>query len=147
VLRTFLPWIPDLVPLAKTLAPLVRDTNICSLHSSGTAAIIASSICTSEQILMGFYFGYIMASRRNGTLYVGVTNDLVRRMSEHKGKLVPGFTRKYGVDKLVYFEQYASILEARARERALKRWRRTWKLALIEEMNPQWRDLTNELAF
>jgi putative endonuclease len=90
----------------------------------------------------GSYFVYILASRRNGTLYIGVTNDLVRRMSEHKGKFVPGFTRKYGVDKLVYFEEYASILEARARERAMKRWHRFWKLAL----NPQWRDLTNELA-
>ena len=70
------------------------------------------------------FFVYILASRRNGTLYVGVTNDLARRMSEHKSKLVPGFTRKYRVDKLVYFEEYPSILEARARERALKRWDR-----------------------
>jgi putative endonuclease len=92
------------------------------------------------------FFVYILASRRNGTLYVGVTNDLARRMSEHKSKLVPGFTRKYRVDKLVYFEEYPSILEARARERALKRWDRVWKLALIEEMNPQWRDLSEELA-
>ena len=92
------------------------------------------------------FFVYILASRRNGTLYVGVTKDLARRMSEHKSKLVPGFTRKYRVDKLVYFEEYPSILEARARERALKRWDRAWKLALIEEMNPQWRDLSGELA-
>jgi putative endonuclease len=92
------------------------------------------------------FFVYILASRRNGTLYVGVTNDLARRISEHKSKLVPGFTRKYRVDKLVYFEEYPSILEARARERALKRWDRAWKLALIEEMNPQWRDLSEELA-
>jgi putative endonuclease len=92
------------------------------------------------------FFVYILASRRNGTLYVDVTNDLARRMSEHKSKLVPGFTRKYRVDKLVYFEEYPSILEARARERALKRWDRAWKLALIEEMNPQWRDLSEELA-
>jgi putative endonuclease len=92
------------------------------------------------------FFVYILASRRNGTLYVGVTNDLARRMSEHKSKLVLGFTRKYRVDKLVYFEEYPSILEARARERALKRWDRAWKLALIEEMNPQWRDLSEELA-
>jgi putative endonuclease len=92
------------------------------------------------------FFVYILASRRNGTLYVGVTNDLARRMSEHKSKLVPGFTRKYRVDKLVYFEEYPSILEARARERALKRWDRAWKLALIEERNPQWRDLSEELA-
>ena len=92
------------------------------------------------------FFVYILASRRNGTLYVGVTNDLVRRISQHKSKVIPGFTRKYNVDKLVYFEEYASILEARARERALKRWDRAWKLALIEEMNPQWRDLSDELA-
>jgi putative endonuclease len=92
------------------------------------------------------YFVYILASRRNGTLYVGVTNDLVRRIGEHKSKLVPGFTRKYAVDKLVYFEEFASILEARARERALKRWDRAWKLALIEKLNPQWRDLSDELA-
>jgi putative endonuclease len=92
------------------------------------------------------YFVYILASRRNGTLYIGVTSDLIRRISEHKGKFVAGFTRKYGVDKLVYFEEYASILEARARERILKRWNRAWKLALIEKTNPQWRDLTEELA-
>jgi len=93
------------------------------------------------------YFVYILASRRNGTLYIGVTNDLARRMGEHKGKVVPGFTRRYGVDKLVYFEECASILEARARERALKRWSRAWKLALIEQTNPQWHGLTDELAF
>ena len=97
--------------------------------------------------MIGSYFVYILASRRNGTLYIGVTNDLARRMSEHKAKLVPGFTRKYEVDKLVYFEEYTSILEARARERSLKRWQRAWKIALIEKMNPQWRDLTDELAF
>ena len=93
------------------------------------------------------YFVYILASRRNGTLYIGVTNDLARRMGEHKSKIVPGFTRRYGVDKLVYFEEYTSVLEARARERAVKRWSRAWKLALIEKTNPQWRDLTDELAF
>ena len=88
---------------------------------------------------------YILASRRNGTLYVGVTNDLARRMTEHKAKLVPGFTRKYNVDKLVYAEGYASILEARSRERAIKRWRRDWKVALIEKQNPQWQDLSATL--
>ena len=97
--------------------------------------------------MSGSFFVYILASKRNGTLYVGVTNDLARRMSEHKAKLVPGFTRQYGVDKLVYFEEYGSILEARARERTLKRWLRIWKLELIEKMNPEWRDLTDELAF
>ena len=90
------------------------------------------------------FFVYILASRRDGTLYVGVTNDLSRRMSEHKAKLVPGFTRKYAVDRLVYAEAYASVLEARAREHTLKRWRRTWKIALIEKLNPDWRDLSAE---
>ena len=95
--------------------------------------------------MTGSYYVYILASRRNGTLYIGVTNDLVRRIGEHKAKLVPGFTRRYGVDKLVYFEEYTSILEARARERTLKRWQRAWKLELIEKLNPQWRDLTDDL--
>jgi putative endonuclease len=96
--------------------------------------------------MTGSYFVYILASRRNGTLYIGVTNDRIRRISEHKGRFVPGFTRRYAVDKLVYFEEYTSILDARARERSLKRWSRAWKLALIEKANPQWRDLSEELA-
>src|SRR3569832_712436 len=90
-------------------------------------------------------FVYILASKRNGTLYVGVTNDLARRMSEHKAKLVPGFTGKYDVSLLVYFEIFDSVLEARAREHALKRWRRAWKIALIEKLNVDWRDLSREL--
>ena len=93
----------------------------------------------------GSFFVYILASKRNGTLYVGVTNNLARRMLEHKGKLVPGFTRKYGVDLLVYFEAFDSVLEARAREHSLKRWWRAWKVKLIEEFNPDWDDLTNRL--
>ena len=92
-------------------------------------------------------FVYILASKRNGTLYVGVTNNLARRLLEHKAKLVPGFTRKYEVDQLVYFEAFNSILEARAREHSLKHWRRAWKIALIEELNPDWRDLTDDLNF
>jgi len=91
------------------------------------------------------FFVYILASKRNGTLYVGVTNNLARRLTEHKAKLVPGFTRQYGVDRLVYFEALDSIVEARAREHSLKRWRRAWKIALIEKLNPDWRDLTSEL--
>jgi putative endonuclease len=91
------------------------------------------------------FFVYILASKRNGTLYLGVTNNLARRISEHKAKLVPGFTRQYGVDLLVYFEAFDSILEARAREHSLKRWRRAWKIDLIEKLNPDWRDLTDQL--
>jgi len=92
------------------------------------------------------FFVYILANQKNGTLYVGVTNNLARRIAEHKAKLVPGFTRKYGVDRLVYLEAFESILEARAREHALKRWRRAWKIALIEELNPDWRDLSNQIG-
>ncbi|MGO9701629.1 MAG: GIY-YIG nuclease family protein [Xanthobacteraceae bacterium] len=91
-------------------------------------------------------FVYILANRPMGVLYVGVTNHLARRIWEHKTKAVPGFTRTYGVVNLVYYEQYASILEARARERAVKRWRRAWKFKLIEQVNPNWRDLTDELV-
>ena len=87
------------------------------------------------------YYVYILASRRNGTLYVGVTNDLSRRVFEHKSKLVAGFTRKYDVTLLVWYETYADINEAIAREKSLKRWRRIWKLKLIEDMNPDWNDL------
>ncbi|MBR0753341.1 GIY-YIG nuclease family protein [Bradyrhizobium jicamae] len=91
------------------------------------------------------FFVYILASGRNGTLYVGVTNDLARRIGEHKAKLVPGFTRQYNVHLLVYFETYESILEARAREHAVKRWRRAWKIKLIEGLNPDWQDLAYQL--
>jgi putative endonuclease len=92
------------------------------------------------------HFVYILASQRNGTLYIGVTNDLSRRIGEHKCGLVPGFTRQYGINKLVYFEEHGSILEAREREHRMKRWKRTWKLELIEKLNPDWRDLTSEIA-
>jgi putative endonuclease len=91
------------------------------------------------------FFVYVLASKRKGTLYVGVTNNLARRLSEHTAKLVPGFTRKYDVNHLVHFEIFDSIVEARAREHSLKRWRRAWKIALIEKLNPHWRDLTGEL--
>jgi len=94
--------------------------------------------------LAASFFVYILASERNGTLYVGVTNSLARRMSEHRAKLVPGFTRKYGICLLVYFEVFDSVLEARAREHSLKRWRRAWKVALIEKLNANWRDLSAE---
>ena len=95
--------------------------------------------------MMDRYFVYILASQRNGTLYVGVTSDLNRRIEAHKKKLVPGFTRKYGVDRLVHVEEYSSILDARARERTLKKWRRAWKVQLIEKDNPEWRDLFGKI--
>jgi len=87
------------------------------------------------------YFVYMLASRPQGTLYVGVTNDLARRVTEHKEGLVEGFTKRYGVDKLVWFEEFGEIQEAIAKEKRLKRWRRDWKRSLIEADNPHWVDL------
>ena len=92
------------------------------------------------------FYLYILTNHPKGVLYVGVTNDLVRRVGEHKGKFVSGFTKTYGVDKLVYVEEYSSILEARARERSLKRWHWAWKFSLIEKSNPNWLDLSEQLA-
>ena len=92
------------------------------------------------------FYVYILANRPRGVLYVGVTNDLQRRMEQHKSKAVPGFTRQYGVTRLVYFEEYESIFEARQREASLKRWRRAWKFQLIESVNPEWGDLTESWA-
>jgi putative endonuclease len=89
---------------------------------------------------------YILASKRNGTLYIGVTNDLLRRISEHKEGVAEGFTRKYGVKMLVYFEELASIVGAIEREKQLKHWLRRWKLELIERANPEWRDLWEDVA-
>jgi putative endonuclease len=92
------------------------------------------------------YYVYILASQRNGTLYVGVTNDLIRRVQEHREGLVPGFTKRYGVKLLVYFEAHQEITEAILREKRIKRWRRNWKLQLIEDRNPRWLDLWSELT-
>ena len=92
------------------------------------------------------YYVYILASRPHGTLYVGVTNDLVRRVSEHREGVVDGFTRRHGVKCLVYFEMHEDIEEAIKREKTLKRWRRAWKITLIEGENPQWIDLWGSLS-
>jgi putative endonuclease len=87
------------------------------------------------------YFVYILASKPCGTLYIGVTNDLVRRAVEHRDGLVQGFTTKYGVKQLVYYEVFDGIAEAIQREKSLKRWPREWKTNLIERQNPHWADL------
>jgi putative endonuclease len=91
------------------------------------------------------YFVYMLASRRHGTLYLGITNDLSRRVSEHKAKTIAGFSAKYSVDRLVWYETYDRVDEAIAREKSLKKWRRDWKIRLIEEMNPDWSDLYRSL--
>lgn len=89
---------------------------------------------------------YIMTNHRNGTLYSGSTVDLVRRTWEHREGFIPGFTRKYGCKMLVWFEVHPDLETALVREKRLKRWRRAWKLKLIEEMNPHWRDLWEDLS-
>ena len=86
-------------------------------------------------------FVYILASRRNGTLYVGVTSDLVKRIWQHKNDVVEGFTKRHGVHTLVWYEAHDSTGAAIAREKQIKEWHRTWKLRLIEDSNPEWRDL------
>ena len=95
---------------------------------------------------MNSYFVYILASKKNGTLYIGVTNNLVRRVIEHKEKLVKGFTYNYNVDKLVYYEVFESIELAIRREKAVKKWYRNWKIELIEQSNKNWEDLLNNIA-
>ncbi len=90
------------------------------------------------------YFVYILASQKNGTLYIGVTNNLKRRIIEHKMGVVKGFTQTYKVDKLVYFEEYHDINDTIHREKCLKKWKREWKIKLIEENNPNWSDLSVE---
>lgn len=87
----------------------------------------------------------LMASQRNGTLYVGVTSDLLKRVWEHKNKVVKGFTEKYGVSMLVWFERHENAESAILREKQLKKWSRAWKLRLIEEMNPGWVDLYEQI--
>ena len=89
---------------------------------------------------------YLLASGRRGTLYLGVTSDLVKRIWQHKNDLVDGFTREYGVHELVWFEMHGSMLSAIAREKALKCWKRSWKLRLVEETNPDWRDLYHDIV-
>jgi putative endonuclease len=92
------------------------------------------------------YYVYILASRIGGTLYIGITNDLVRRVAEHRLKPVESFTKKYEVGRLVYFEQFDDAENAMRREKRLKRWNRAWKIRLIEEHNPNWDDLYPGIA-
>ena len=92
------------------------------------------------------YYVYLLASGRHGTLYLGVTNDLIRRIYEHRTKAVPGFTSRYGVNRLVWFESYGDPVSAITREKQIKKWRRDWKIALIERDNPDWADLYDAIA-
>jgi len=92
------------------------------------------------------FYVYLLASKRNGTLYNGITSDLIRRVYEHKNKLVKGFTSKYDVSLLVWFEVHSDAIAAITREKQIKDWKRQWKLNLIEDTNPEWQDLYKELT-
>lgn len=92
------------------------------------------------------YYVYLLASRKQGTLYLGVTNDLVRRTYQHKEKLLPGFSARYDVRRLVWFEIYDDPTSAIEREKQIKKWRRDWKIHLIETENPEWKDLYPDIT-
>jgi putative endonuclease len=92
------------------------------------------------------YYVYMLASRRRGTLYIGVTNNLIKRVYEHRNGLVPGFTKKYKVYRLVWFEIHDDIREAIAKEKRMKRWQRAWKIELVEQQNEDWHDLWPSIA-
>ncbi|MDU8885495.1 GIY-YIG nuclease family protein [Yeosuana sp. MJ-SS3] len=93
------------------------------------------------------YYLYILTNKTCGTLYIGVTNDLERRMFEHKNELIEGFTKKYGLKKLIYFETFQYINDAIKREKNMKKWKREWKISLIEKDNPNWVDLSKDWTF
>ena len=95
--------------------------------------------------MMSYYYVYILASKRNGTLYTGFTSNLPRRVSDHKNDFVQGFTKRYGVHTLVYYEACEDRESALGREKQIKEWKRHWKLELIEKHNPEWKDLYNEI--
>ena len=90
------------------------------------------------------YYVYILSNKRNGTLYIGMTNNLMRRISEHKSDQISGFTKKYGLKVLVYFEKYQFVENAISREKQIKKWKRAWKIDLIEKENPNWKDLGSD---
>ncbi len=91
------------------------------------------------------YWIYLLASKKNGTLYIGVTSNLARRIYEHKQDLIPGFTKIYHINQLVYIEQHSTMMQAITREKQLKHWNRDWKIKLIEEKNPAWHDLSYQI--
>ena len=96
---------------------------------------------------MNSYYVYILTNKTNSVIYIGITNNLLRRLYEHKNKLLKGFTKKYNVNKLVYFEQTSDINEAIKREKILKKWNREWKIELIKKQNPEFKDLSSEWEF
>jgi len=95
---------------------------------------------------MKYYYVYMLCNKRNGTLYIGVTSDLITRVSQHKDKLVEGFTNEHGLDKLVWYETHRDINQATQREKLIKKWKRNWTLELVDKLNPLWEDLFYKLV-
>jgi putative endonuclease len=130
------------------LAPTVKNFRKCYIlrnYSARYRTVIPEGVIGNPQRFCMQYYIYILASRKNGTLYVGVTSDLIKRIYEHKNDLVEGFTQKYTIHNLVYFEATESIESAIMREKQLKKWNRAWKINLIEKNNPAWNDLYPDL--
>jgi putative endonuclease len=122
------------------LAYLPRRKGVDARHKAGHDGVERKP---RGQDMSGFV--YIMTNRPNGTLYIGVTADLARRAWEHREARVPGFTKRYGLKQLVWYEQFADIRDAIQREKTMKHWSRTWKVRTIMDMNPAWRDLYSDL--
>lgn len=104
------------------------------------------SFLRRQESKMKAYYTYILASKKKGVLYIGVTDNLIKRVYQHKNNLVEGFTKQYHVHMLVYFEETNEVLVAITREKQLKKWKRDWKIRLIEENNPEWKDLYDSIV-
>ena len=126
---------------------MTEGCNFCYRHNIVLPAKAGIQLCTVHTDGMEKQgYVYILASGRNGTLYIGVTSDLVKRIYVHRTGVTPDFTSRYGVARLVHYEIFGDMERAIAREKALKKWRRAWKLRLIERENPDWRDLYSEIT-
>lgn len=108
--------------------------------------LYAKYLCIINMFSMKQFYVYILASKRNGTLYIGVTSNLVRRIYEHKNKLYSSFAAKYDVSQLVYYEEWDTALNAIGREKQMKHWKRSWKIQHIEQSDPEWKDLYDTLG-
>jgi putative endonuclease len=142
-------WPPLAVLCSLTAAWTTGSNPVVTIREAGTVSTSSLPGLTRQSMLRGSmrsFWIYILASRPRGTLYVGITNDLVRRVYEHREGLAEGFTKGYGVKMLVYYEQHATAIAAIQREKNIKHWPRKWKIDLICSTNPDWRDLWEDIV-
>ena len=125
------------------MVPLAKGRRF---KSKASCAGLTRASIVPQVMIVAYYYVYILASKKNGTLYIGLTGDLLRRVLEHRDHVVPGFTKKYGVTRLIWFETHASLLAARQREKQIKAWKRQWKIDLFKDSNPNWDDLYPSLV-